>query len=113
VASVERLLLLLATVAAVALVLSSALLTTKPHLLRGSCADARAFARDAAAAFLARGAVTGVYRFDYPVVVNASGIFCGECLVSLSAPTQNSTILAGRQRLVIDATSGVVVLRRL
>ena len=109
----ERLLLLLATVAAVALVLSPALLTTKPHLLRGSCADTRAFARDAAAAFLARGTVTGVYRFDHPVVVNASGIYCGECLVSLSAPTANNTVFTGRQRLVIDATGNVIKLVRL
>ena len=109
----ERALLYLAVVAAVALVLSSSLLATRPQLLRASCADARAFARDVEAALLARGAVTGVYRFDHPVVVNASGIFCGECLVSLAVPTANSTALYGRQRLIMDATNGTIKLYKI
>jgi len=110
---VERALLYLAVVAAVALVLASALLVTRSHLLRASCADARTFARDVEAALLARGTVTGVYRFDHPVVVNASGIYCGECLVFLAVPTANNTVFTGRQRLVIDATGNVIKLVRL
>ena len=106
----ERALLYLAVVAAVALALSSFLLATKPHLIRASCADARAFARDVEAALLARGAVTGVYRFDHPVAVTPSGIYCGECLVSLAVPTANNTVLHGRQRLIVDVTNGTIKL---
>jgi hypothetical protein len=46
-------------------------------------------------------------------VVNATGVYCRECLVSVGAPMLNSTVLTGRQRLVIDASSGAVVLKRL
>lgn len=106
----ERALLYLALVAAVALVMSTALLTSRPHPLRATCSDVRMLARDILTASASRGAVQGTYRLDYPVVVNATGVYCRECLVELSIPTQNSTVLTGRQRLVIDASSGIVKL---
>jgi len=110
---VERVLIYLAIVAAVSMVLA-ALLSARPHsLAREACSDVRAFARDVQVAFMTRAALRGTYHLGYPVVVNATGVYCRECLVELSTPTQNSTTLYGRQRLVIDASSGAVVLRRL
>jgi hypothetical protein len=110
---VERALLYLALVAAVALVMSTALLTSRPHPLRATCSDVRTLARDILTASASRGAVQGTYRFDYPVVIAPSGVYCQECLVELSIPTQNSTVLIGRQRLVIDASNGIVKLYKL
>jgi V8-like Glu-specific endopeptidase len=108
----ERALIALATVATVTMVLAL-LFSTRPHsLARETCSDIRAFARDVQVAFTTRAALRGTYYFPYRVVVNASGVYCQECLVSASVPTLNSTALFGRQRLVIDASSGRVVLRR-
>jgi hypothetical protein len=110
---VERALLYLALVAAVSMVLA-ALFSARPHsLAREACADVRAFARDVLAASATRAVVRGTYHLGYPVVVNATGVYCRECLVSVGAPMLNSTVLTGRQRLVIDASSGSVVLKRL
>jgi hypothetical protein len=109
---VERVLIYLAIVAAVSMVLAA--LFTKPHRVAvEACADVRAFARDVQVAFMTRAAPRGTYYFPYPVVVNSTGVYCRECLVSVSAATANSTVLTGRQRLLIDASSGAVVLRRL
>ena len=108
----ERVLIYLAIVAAVSMVLA-ALLFARPHSLREACSDVRAFARDLQVAFTTRAAPRGTYHLGYPVVVNSTGVYCRECLVSVRVPMLNSTILAGRQRLVIDASSGAVVLRRL
>jgi hypothetical protein len=108
---VERALIYLAIVVAVSMVLAL-LFSTKPRsLARETCSDVRAFARDVQAAFMTRAALRGTYYFPYRVVVNASGVYCQECLVSASVPTLNSTALFGKQRLVIDASSGRVVLR--
>jgi len=108
----ERALIYLAVVATVSMVLAL-LFSAKPHsLARETCSDIRAFARDVQVAFTTRAALRGTYYFPYRVVVNASGVYCQECLVSLNIATMNSTVLMGRQRLVIDASSGAVVLRR-
>jgi hypothetical protein len=110
---VERVLIYLAVVAAVSMALA-ALFSARPHsLAREACADVRALARDVQVASATRAVVRGNYHLGYPVVVNATGVYCRECLVELSTPTQNSTVLIGRQRLVIDASSGSVVLKRL
>jgi hypothetical protein len=61
---------------------------------------------------MTRAALRGTYYFPYNVTVSASGVHCYECLVSLNVATMNSTVLTGRQRLVIDASGGAVVLRR-
>jgi len=105
----ERVLIYLAIVAAVSMVLAA--LFTKPHRVAvEACSDVRAFARDVQVAFMTRAALRGTYHLGYPVVVNSTGVYCRECLVELSTPTQNSTVLTGRQRLVIDASSGIVKL---
>jgi hypothetical protein len=108
---VERALLYLAVVAAVSMVLA-ALLVQPRRVAVEACSDVRAFARDAQVASITRAALRGTYHLGYPVVVNATGVYCRECLVELSIATMNSTVLTGRQRLVIDASGGVVVLRR-
>jgi len=106
----ERVFIYLAIVAAVSMVLA-ALFSARPHsLAREACADVRALARDVQVASITRAALRGTYHLGYPVVVNATGVYCRECLVELSTPTQNSTVLTGRQRLVIDASSGIVKL---
>lgn len=106
----ERVLIYLALVAAVSMVLA-ALLSARPHRVAvEACSDVRALARDILAASATRAVVRGTYHLPYPVVVNATGVYCRECLVELSIPTQNSTVLTGRQRLVIDASSGIVKL---
>jgi|GEM_PF-3470862 len=109
----ERIIIYLAAVAAVALVLSSSLLVTKHHLLRASCSDVRAFARDVRAAFASRGVIAGTYRFDHPVTVNTTGIYCPECLVAVTILTVNETVLYGRQRLIIAAINGTIKLHKL
>ncbi len=108
----ERVLIYLALVAALSMVLA-ALFSARPHsLAREACSDVRAFARDVQAAYMTRAALRGTYYFPHGVIVNASGVYCYECLVSVGAPMLNDTVLTGRQRLVIDASGGVVVLRR-
>jgi hypothetical protein len=46
------------------------------------------------------------------VAVTPTSLSCHPCLVELSIPTQNSTTLYGRQRLIINATSGKLALKR-
>jgi hypothetical protein len=108
----ERVLIYLAVVATVSMALA-ALLVQPRRVAVEACADVRAFARDVLAASATRAVVRGTYHLGYPVVVNATGVYCRECLVSVGAPMLNSTVLTGRQRLVIDASSGAVVLKRL
>jgi len=108
----ERALLYLAVVAAVSMVLA-ALLVQPRRVAVEACSDARALARDVLAASATRAVVRGTYHLSHPLVVNATGVYCRECLVSVGAPMLNDTVLTGRQRLVIDASSGAVVLKRL
>jgi len=109
---VERVLIYMAIVATVSMVLSL-FFSTKPYsLARETCSDVRAFARDVQVAFITRAAIRGTYYFPYRVIVNASGVYCQECLVNVNVPTLNDTAIYGRQRLVVNASTGSIVLQR-
>ena len=104
----ERLLVYLAVVAAVAAALSSASrLKPQPDY----CAEARRLASDVLAVYQSGGRVVGEYSLR-GVVVNASGVFCAECGVALRVPTVNNTVLSGRARLAIELGARRVVLKR-
>lgn len=108
----ERVLIYLAIVATVSMVLALFFSTRPYSLVRETCSDVRAFARDAQVAFMTRAAIRGTYYFPYRVIVNASGVYCQECLVNVNVPLLNETALYGRQRLVVNASTGSVVLQR-
>ncbi|MEM0233814.1 MAG: hypothetical protein QXX32_00910 [Thermofilum sp.] len=108
----ERVLIYLAIVATVSMILSLFSSTRPYSLARETCSDVRAFARDAQVAFMTRAAIRGTYYFPYRVVVNASGVYCQECLVNVNVPTLNDTVLYGRQRLVVNASTGNIALQR-
>jgi V8-like Glu-specific endopeptidase len=108
----ERALIYLAIVATVSIVLATFFSTEPRSLARETCADIRAFARDVQVAFVTRVAIRGTYYFPYRVVVNASGVYCQECLVNVNVPTLNETALYGRQRLIVNASTGSIVLQR-
>ena len=109
----ERTLLYLALMASIAMALSSALLLHKPHVYTAECSDVWALARDVRIAYTTRSIVYNTYNLKHPVAVTPTSLSCHPCLVELSIPTQNSTVLIGRQRLVIDASNGIVKLYKL
>lgn len=108
----ERVLIYLAIVAAVSMVLAAFFSTEPRGLARETCSDVKTFARDVQVAFMTRAAIRGTYYFPYRVVVNASGVYCQECLVYVNVPTLNETALYGRQRLIVNASTGSIVLQR-
>ncbi|AKG39084.1 hypothetical protein MA03_07290 [Infirmifilum uzonense] len=63
------------------------------------CSDARRLARDVQAA-LHGAVVEGVYYLP-PTTVNATGLYCWECLAAARVATANSTTLQGRVRLLV------------
>jgi hypothetical protein len=96
---VERLLVYLAVLAAVAAALYSASrLRSQPDY----CSEARRLASDVLLVNQTGGRLVGEYNLRN-VLVNASGVFCSECGVELRIPTANSTpvTLNGRVRLEI------------
>jgi hypothetical protein len=96
---VDRLIVYLAVAAAVAAALYGASrLRPQPDY----CAEARRLASDVLAVYQAGGRLVGEYNLRN-MLVNASGVFCGECGVELRVPTANSTpvVLEGRVRLAI------------
>lgn len=105
---IERLLAGLAVAAAVAATLLSFRLP-QPDL----CDEARRLATDILTAYRSRGVLAGDYRLP-SVAINQSGVYCAECLVFTKVPMCNSTVLAGRQRLLIafDSTSKCIWLLR-
>jgi len=109
---VDRLIVYLAVAAAVAAALYSA---SKLRPQPDYCAEARRLAGDVLAAYQTGGRLVGEYNLRN-VLVNASGVFCGECGVELRVPTANSTVLSGRVRLAIlpqcSATCKVATLRK-
>jgi hypothetical protein len=111
---VERLIVYLAVAAAVAAALFAASrLRPQPDY----CAEARRLAGDVSAVYQAGGRLAGEYNLRN-VLVNGSGVFCGECGVELRVPTANSTPVAleGRVRLEIlpqcSASCKVAILRK-
>jgi hypothetical protein len=108
----DRILILMALIVSIAIILSSTLLLHKPYVYTADCLDAQTFARDAYAAYATRSTIYNTYYFHYPVTVTQSSIICDPCLVSLSIQTLNSTTLLGRQRLLLNATSGKLVIQK-
>ena len=108
----ERVLTYLTIVTTVSMVLALFFSTRPYSLARETCSDVRAFARDAQLAFMTRAAIRGTYYFPYRVVVNASGVYCQECLVNVNVSLLNETALYGRQRLIVNASTGSIVLQR-
>ena len=108
----ERVLIYLTIVTTVSMVLALFFSTRPYSLARETCGDVRAFARDVQVAFVTRATLRGTYYFPYRVLVNASGVYCQECLVNVNVPTLNDTVLYGRQRLVVNASTGNIVLQR-
>ena len=103
----ERLLVYLAVVAAVAAALSSASrLKPQPDY----CAEARRFASDVLAVYQSRGRVVGEYNLD-GVSVAPSGLSHPTCGVNLQVPTANSTTLSARVRLEIAYEGGRVAFK--
>jgi hypothetical protein len=107
----DRALIMMALVVSMAIVLSSALLLRRPHVYTADCLDAQTFARDAYTAYATRSTIYGTYYFHYPVTVTQTTITCNPCLVSLNIQTLNNTTLQGRQRLLLNATSGRLVIQ--
>jgi hypothetical protein len=107
----DRLLILLALVASIAIILSGAPLIRRPYVYTADCLDAQTFARDAYTAYATRSTIYGTYYFHYPVTVTQTTITCNPCLVSLNIQTLNNTTLQGRQRLLLNATSGKLVIQ--
>jgi len=107
-----RVLAAAALIASIAIILSAAPLLRKPHLYTADCIDVHTFARDAYAAYATRSTIYGTYYFHYPVTVTQSSITCDPCLVSLTLHTLNSTTLQGRQRLLLNATTGTLVIQK-
>jgi hypothetical protein len=105
---VERWLVYLAVVVAVAAALYSA---SRLKLQPDYCAEARRLASDVLAVYQSGGRVVGEYNLR-GVVVSASGISCSDCGVSLSVPTANSTALNGRVRLLLQRSEGKIILLR-
>jgi hypothetical protein len=111
---VDRLIVYLAVAAAVAAALYSA---SKLRPQPDYCAEARRLAGDVLLVNQTGGRLVGEYNLGN-VLVNASGVFCGECGVELRVPTANSTpvVLEGRVRLAIlpqcSATCKVAILRK-
>jgi len=99
---VERLLVYLDVVAAVATVLYSvSRLKPQPDY----CAEARRLASDVLAVYQSGGRVVGEYNL-LSVTVNGSGVFCSDCCVSLREvplddTSANGTVFNGRLRLEI------------
>jgi len=108
----DRVLVMAALIVSIAIVLSSALLLRKPHLYTADCTDVQTLARDAYTAYATRSTIYGTYYFHYPVTVTQTSITCDPCMVSLSIQTLNSTTLQGRQRLLLNATSGTLVIQK-
>jgi len=105
---VDRLIVYLAVAAAVAAALFAASrLRPQPDY----CAEARRLASDVLAVYQSGGRLAGEYNLRN-MLVNASGVFCGECGVELRVPTANSTVLSGRVRLEISRAGGKAVLAR-
>jgi hypothetical protein len=111
---VDRLLVYLAVAAAVATALFAA---SKLKPQQDYCSEARRLAGDVLAVYQTGGRLVGEYNLRN-VLVNASGVFCGECGVELRVPTANSTpvVLEGRVRLEIlpqcSASCKVAILRK-
>jgi len=96
---VDRLIVYLAVAAAVAAALYA---SSKLKPQQDYCSEARRLAGDVLAVYQAGGRLVGEYNLRN-VLVNASGVFCGECGVELRVPTAISTpvTLSGRVRLAI------------
>jgi len=105
---VERWLVYLAVVAAVAAALYS---VSRLKLQPDYCAEARRLASDVLAVYQSGGRVVGEYNLR-SVTVNGSGVFCSECGVALRVPTANSTTLNGRARLSLASSGGKIILLR-
>ena len=111
----DRLLAYLAVAAAVAAALFAASrLRPQPDY----CAEARRLASDVLAVYQAGGRLVGEYNLRN-MLVNASGVFCGECGVELRVPTAHNitVVLEGRVRLAVllqcsSAGCGVAILRK-
>lgn len=93
----ERVLIYLAVTVAVASVLLS---VSKPRPQIDYCTEARRLASDIITVYQSGGRVVSEYRLR-ALIINGSGVFCGECGISVQVPSANSTAFEGRVRLTI------------
>jgi len=103
VVEVERLLLYLVVAAAVLAALSAARLRQQPDY----CSEAERLAAAVLAVYQSRGWVVDTFTLDR-VVVNSTGLYHPGCKVAARLPVANSTILMGKNRLMLSASGGKV-----